>query len=45
MPLKWLVVCCVYLCVTLDGNRYLRLAKNQLSGSIPDSLSTLTALR
>ncbi len=44
MPLKWLVVCCVYLCVTLDGNSDLDLFYNQLSGSIPDSLSTLTAL-
>jgi hypothetical protein len=46
MPFKWLVVCCMYLCVALDsdGNRRLDLEWNQLSGSIPDSISTLTAL-
>jgi hypothetical protein len=44
MPLKWLVVCCVYLWVTLDGNRFLDLQSNQLTGSIPDSISTLTTV-
>jgi hypothetical protein len=40
------VVCCAYLCVALDsdGNSELYLEDNQLSGSIPDSISTLTAL-